>query len=252
MTVILVTGGNRGIGNAIVQAVGTRVHDAVVLVGCRSIENAEESIKNLGELGVPAKLEPLQITVTNDASINSAVRKVEERYGKLDVLINNAGSFSMPKSDDLTELRENWAQGFDCLVASQFLVTKAFLPLLRKAEWGRVVMISSARGSLARNKSIEMPPTQHIMYNCSKSALNLMTIEFRNVEIREVANEMDRITFWAANPGYCKTAFNNFMGIKDALEGAEVTARLLESRRSEIPSGTFWEFEQGNFQQVPW
>lgn len=97
-----------------------------------------------------------------------------------------------------------------------------------------------------------MPPTQHMMYNCSKAALNLMTIEFRNAEIREVANEMNRITFWAANPGYCKTAFSNFRGIKDALEGAEVTARLLESRRTEVPSGTFWEFEQGNFQQVPW
>lgn len=90
------------------------------------------------------------------------------------------------------------------------------------------------------------------MYNCSKAAINLLTIEFRNSEIREVPNEMDRITFWTANPGYCKTAFNNFTGHKDPLEGAEVAARLLESKRMEIESGTFWEFEQGNFQQVPW
>ncbi|KAI0891745.1 hypothetical protein F4806DRAFT_500731 [Annulohypoxylon nitens] len=232
MTVILVTGGNRGIGNAIVHAAGSRVCDATVLVGCRSLENADESIKNLKELGVLAKLEPLRITVTDDTSVITAVRTVQERYGKLDVLINNAGSFLCQ--------------------TSQYLVTKAFLPLLHKAEWGRMIMISSSRGSLARNKCLEMPPTQHMMYNCSKAALNLMTIEFRNAEIREVANEMNRITFWAANPGYCKTAFNNFRGIKDALEGAEVTARLLESRRTEVPSGTFWEFEQGNFQQVPW
>ncbi|KAI2618767.1 hypothetical protein GGR54DRAFT_604471 [Hypoxylon sp. NC1633] len=252
MSIILVTGGNRGIGNAIVQAVGTRVRDATVLVGCRSLINAEESIRTLKELGVPAKLEPLEITITEDTSINAAVKTVEERYGKLDVLVNNASAVSLPKSDDLTELRGNWAQGFDCLVTSQVLVTKAFLPLLRRAEWGRVIMISSARGSLARNKSAEMPPTQHIMYNCSKAALNLVTIELRNAELREVANEMDRITFWAASPGFCKTAFNNFRGMKDPLEGAEVTARLLESRRFEVPSGTFWEFEQGNFQQVPW
>ncbi|XXG94333.1 hypothetical protein Hte_000587 [Hypoxylon texense] len=251
MTVILVTGGNRGIGNAIVQAVGTRVRDVTVLVGCRSLERAEEPIRKLQELGVPAKLEPLEITITDDASITAAVQTVEARYGKLDVLVNNAGAVSFPKSDDLTELRENWAQGFNCLVTSQILVTKAFLPLLRKAEWGRVIMISSARGSLSRNKSIEMPPTQHWMYNCSKAALNLVTIEFRNAEFK-IANELDRITFWAASPGHCKTAFNNFRGFKDPLEGAEVTARLLESRRFEIPPGTFWEFEQGNFQQVPW
>ncbi|KAI0380132.1 hypothetical protein F5Y04DRAFT_282262 [Hypomontagnella monticulosa] len=252
MTIILVTGGNRGIGNAIVQATGTRIHGATILVGTRSIENAVEPIKQLKELGVSATLEPLEINITDDASIKAAVKTVEARYGKLDVLVNNAGTVSLPKSDDLTDIRENWTQGFDCLVTSQFLVTKAFLPLLRKAEWGRVIMISSARGSLARNEALELPPTRNMMYNCSKVAINLLTIEFRNSEIREVANEMDRITFWAANPGYCKTAFNNFMGHKDPLEGAEVAVRLLESRRTEIASGTFWEFEDGNFQQVPW
>ncbi|KAI0175828.1 hypothetical protein GGR52DRAFT_538310 [Hypoxylon sp. FL1284] len=252
MTVVLVTGGNRGIGNAIVQAIGTRVRDVTVLVGCRSLDRVEEPIRMPKELGIVAKLEPIEITITEDASIKAAVRVVEDKYGKLDVLINNAGAVSLPKSEDLTELRVNWAEGFDCLVTSQVLVTKAFLPLLRKAEWGRVIMISSARGSLSRNKSIEMPPTQHWLYNCSKAAPNLVTIELRNAEFREVANEMDRITFWAASPGHCKTAFNNFRGFKDPLEGAEVTARLLESRRFEIPSGTFWEFEQGNFQQVLW
>ncbi|KAI1394017.1 uncharacterized protein F4822DRAFT_424474 [Hypoxylon trugodes] len=253
MPVILVTGGNRGIGYAIVQALGTRIRDATILVGCRSVENAREPIMKLKELGIPEIFEPVEIDITDDASIKAAVQTVEEGYGKLDVLVNNAGAVTLPKSDDLTELRNNWTEGFNCLVTSQVLVTKAFLPLLRKAEWGRVVMISSARGSLARNKSIEkMPPTQHWLYNCSKAALNLVTIEFRNAELREVANEMDRITIWAASPGSCKTGFNSFRGMKDPLEGAEVTARLLESRRLEIPSGTFWEFEQGNFQQVPW
>lgn len=84
MTVILVTGGNRGIGNAIVQAVGTRVRDVTILVGCRSAERAEEPIRKLKELGVPAKLEPLEITITDDASIKAAVQIVEDRYGRLD------------------------------------------------------------------------------------------------------------------------------------------------------------------------
>ncbi|KAI1779677.1 hypothetical protein F4818DRAFT_149232 [Hypoxylon cercidicola] len=112
-------------------------------------------------------------------------------------------------------------------------------------------MISSARGGLSRNESIEMPPTQQWVYDCSKQHSISLTIEFRNAEF-EATKEMDRITFWAGIPGHCKTAFNNFRGFKDPFEGAEVTARLLESRRFEIPSGTFWEFEQGNFQQVHW
>ncbi|KAI1767264.1 hypothetical protein GGR53DRAFT_518515 [Hypoxylon sp. FL1150] len=204
-TTLYQVGGNRGIGYAIVYVAGTRIRDATVLVGCRAVEIAEESIRRLKELGVRAKLEPLETNITDDASIKAAVKTVGERYRKLDVL-----------------------------------VTKAFLPLLRKAEWGRAIMISSARGSISRTKSFEVPPTQHWMYNCSKAALNL------------VIKETDRITFWTASPGHCKTAFNNFRGFKDPLEGAEVIARLLEARRYEIPAGTSWKFEQGNFQQVPW
>jgi NAD(P)-dependent dehydrogenase (short-subunit alcohol dehydrogenase family) len=98
----------------------------------------------------------------------------------------------------------------------------------------------------------QLPPSQHWMYNCSKAALNLATIEFRNAEFREVAQEIDRITFWTVSPGHCKTGFNNFRGVKNPLEGAEVVVRLLASRRMEIRSGTFWEFEYGNFQQVAW
>ncbi|KAI8632476.1 hypothetical protein F5Y19DRAFT_365567 [Xylariaceae sp. FL1651] len=252
MTVILVTGGNRGIGFAIVEALGSRIPYSTILIGCRSVANAQGAIRELREKGVPAKLEALEITITDDSSIRAAVATVEEKYGKLDVLVNNAGAVSAPQSADLTEIRENWAQTLDCLLTSQVLVTKAFLPLLRKAEWGRVIMISSSRGSIARNKSIELPPSQYWVYNCAKAALNLATVEFRNDEFRQVANESDRITFWTVNPGYCKTGFNNFRGLKDPLEGAEATARLVGSRRGEVPSGTFWEFEQGNFQQVPW
>ncbi|KAI1253574.1 hypothetical protein MGN70_005784 [Eutypa lata] len=170
----------------------------------------------------------------------------------MDVLINNAGAITLPNSDDPTDIRKNWAEGFDCLLTSNVLVTKAFMPLLRKAEWGRVIMVSSTRGSLAKNKANGLPPPEHWLYGCSKAALNLATIEFRNEELREVADEKDRVTFWAVCPGYCKTGLNGFKGFKDPVEGAAVTARLLGSRRGEILSGTFWGLEKGNFGQIPW
>jgi NAD(P)-dependent dehydrogenase (short-subunit alcohol dehydrogenase family) len=84
MPVILVTGGNRGIGYAIVQVLGSRVPDTTVLVGCRSIETAQEPVAKLRELGVPAKFEPIEITITDNASIRAAVHTVKEKYGKLD------------------------------------------------------------------------------------------------------------------------------------------------------------------------
>jgi NAD(P)-dependent dehydrogenase (short-subunit alcohol dehydrogenase family) len=84
MTVILVTGGNWGIGYAIVQALGTRIPDATVLAGCRSLENATEPIEKLEALGLSAKFEALEITITDDDSIRAAAKSVEERFGKLD------------------------------------------------------------------------------------------------------------------------------------------------------------------------
>ena len=77
-------------------------------------------------------------------------------------------------------------------------------------------------------------------------------IEFRNDEIRFIAHPKDHITFWAVGPGHCKTQFNGFRGSKDPVEGAEVVRRLLLSRKGEVPSGTFWEYEYENFQQVAW
>ncbi|KAI1876856.1 uncharacterized protein JN550_000928 [Neoarthrinium moseri] len=250
MTVVLVTGGNRGIGHAIVRSLCSRIPDATVVVGCRSREIAAESVEELRAQGL--RVDGLALTITDDASIREAVSTVEGKYGRLDVLVNNAGAVPVPKSQELEELRSNWAEGLDCLLTSPMLVTKAFIPLLRKSGWGRVIMVSSARGSLTRNRALDMPPSQHWMYDCSKAALNLAMIEFRNSEVREIPQEKDRITFWAVSPGHCRTGFNGFRGTKDPLEGAEAVSRLLASRRAEIPSGTFWECEYGNFQQIPW
>ncbi|KAH8681121.1 hypothetical protein BX600DRAFT_12639 [Xylariales sp. PMI_506] len=252
MVTILVTGANRGIGLAIAQATGSQVSDATVLIGCRSTQSGHEAIEKLQAIGISAKFELLQVTITDDVSIKKAVETVQERHGKLDVLINNAGSVSMPESQEPADLRKNWAEGLNCLFISQVLVTKAFIPLLRKSPWGRVIMVSSARGSLSRNRALDMPPSQHWAYDCSKAALNLAMIEFRNAEYREATDQRSHLTYWAVGPGHCKTGFNNFRGTKDPLEGAEVVMRLLESRRGEIPSGTFWEFEYGTFQQVAW
>lgn len=72
------------------------------------------------------------------------------------VLINNAASLQMPKTQDLAELKECSNLNFDSCVTSNILVTKAFLPLLRKSSWPRVIMNSSARGSLGRTATREV------------------------------------------------------------------------------------------------
>lgn len=78
----------------------------------------------------------------------------------------------------------------------------------------------------------------------------MLTVHFQAAEEHRV--EDDKVTFWAVNPGHCKTGFNGFRGQKDPLDGAEVVMRLLESERDAIRGGTFWEFEKGDFQMIPW
>lgn len=64
--------------------------------------------------------------------------------------------------------------------------------------------------------------------------------------------EEERICFWAVSPGHTKTGFNNFMGAKDPLDSAEAFLRLLQVNKDVVPGGTFWEFEEGQFRDVPW
>jgi hypothetical protein len=83
--------------------------------------------------------------------------------------------------------------------------------------------------------------------------MNMLTLHLQLAEDnREDTEEGEKITFWVVSPGHTKTGFNNYRGVKDPVDSAEAFVRLLESERGAVVPGTFWEFEQGVFSQVPW
>lgn len=149
------------------------------------------------------------------------------------------------------------------------------MPLLRKSEDPRVIMTSSARGSMERTASglvrancptvhalplprqrprltrVQLPPPRLIDYNIAKAGLNMLTLLLQQVEEANV-DENRKIRFWMVSPGFTKTRFNGFQGTKDPLDSAEAFVRLVEAERGAIPAGTFWEFESGEFRIVPW
>lgn len=84
MTIILVTGANRGIGFAIVQAAAGRIPDATFILGCRSLEAGQEGAEKLRGLNSKAVFDVVQIDIENDESILVAVKYIIENYGKLD------------------------------------------------------------------------------------------------------------------------------------------------------------------------
>ncbi|KAF5009905.1 hypothetical protein FDECE_3890 [Fusarium decemcellulare] len=250
MANILITGANRGIGYAIAQAIGTRLPSSNIILACRSQNSAEEAIRSLRAESVSASLDYVELDIENDSSIEEAVAAIDKRYGSLDVLINNAAKVERPASANWTDLRTASNSCYNNLITSNAVVTHAFQPLLRKSSWPRVIMVSSARGSMSRTANKELPPVANVDYCISKAGLNMLTLHFQASE--NSGDAEPRITYWAVSPGHCKTAFNGFRGKKDPLEGAESVVRLLETSKGEVEAGTFWEFEDDKFQQVPW
>ncbi|GAB4007737.1 hypothetical protein GCM10029992_62290 [Glycomyces albus] len=138
--IALITGANKGIGYEIAKGLAER--GATVLAGSRSEERGR---KAAGELGV----EFIQLDVTDPDSVAAAAKEVADRYGRLDILVNNAGIALADGNWNTSELTLATARKvFEVNFFGVVSVTNAFLPLVHRAEAGRIVNVSSELGSL--------------------------------------------------------------------------------------------------------
>ena len=237
---ILITGANRGIGFSTLQALSKAYPSYTYLLACRTLESGHKAVQQLRQLEVEADIDVIELDVDSNKSILAAVETVKEKYGRLDVLVNNAGVARLP-GDNLDSLRQSWAETLNTNVTSVAVVCEAFLPpLYASTSQPTIINVSSARGSLAR--SFEMPPTMVVAYTVSKTALNAFGIEL----LKKVGEKGVKV--YSVSPGHCKTEFNGWRGTKDPLDGARVVVELIEGDKQ---SG-FWEFEEGQLRQVPW
>ncbi len=160
---MLVTGANRGIGRELARQLAAR-GDRVV-VTARRAGAAEEAAAELGAQAIP-----LQLDVTDPATIAAAVRVVEDQTGVLDVLVNNAAihydSWQRASTADLDVVQE----ALDTNLLGPWRVILAFLSLLRRSAHGRIVNVSSESGSLAGMGA--GTPAYHV----SKAGLNALTL----------------------------------------------------------------------------
>lgn len=84
MTVALVTGGNRGIGYAVVKGLASRLQSPTIIIGCRDVEAGKTAIRELSGEGITENLDVVKLDIEDDESILQAVATVEEKYGHLD------------------------------------------------------------------------------------------------------------------------------------------------------------------------
>lgn len=215
--VALVTGANKGIGLEIARQLGQQ--GITVLVGARDTQRGEEAARQLQQQGIEALFVPMD--VTDQATIDTAAQTIAQKFGRLDILVNNAaiGVDNDPPSQlEMDILRRT----FDTNFFGVFAVTKAMLPLLHKSPAGRIVNMSSGLGSLAQTSDPNWVGAQFnlLAYNSSKTALNALTVQFAN-ELRNTPIKVN-----AADPGYVATDLNQHRGYRTVEQGAATPVRL--------------------------
>ncbi|PJF02542.1 SDR family NAD(P)-dependent oxidoreductase [Acinetobacter seifertii] len=245
--IALVTGANQGIGKQIAKELVN--NGFLVFIGSRNLNSGEIAAEEIGKNTIA-----IQLDVTDQGSIDKAAKYIQDNFGHLDVLVNNAGisrpikpntSLKEMQSGDKVTLTSisDIRSIFETNVFGVVAVTKTMLPLIRNSKAGRIVNISSAGGSLTlKNDSSDYSRNYVGIYQISKTALNAVTQAFA-IELEDT-----KIKVNAACPGFTATNLSNFAEGAGSVEDAAREPIRLALLDEKGPTGTFSNAEGS----LPW
>ncbi|WP_396175718.1 SDR family oxidoreductase [Flavobacterium sp.] len=200
--IALITGASKGLGFETALQLGKKGFTVIVTARTQHKSNeaaAKLKTKDIDALGV-------QLDVSNSKDIANLVSFLNERFGKLDILINNAGvqlDFPgfMPGNSTETVSMEILKQTFETNFFAPIALTQKLLPLLKKSDAGRIVNVSSIMGSLALHADASSPiyGIKLLAYNSSKTALNQFTLHLAEA-LKDTLIKVN-----SAHPGWVKT-----------------------------------------------
>jgi len=235
--VALVTGANTGVGFQVAKALANDGY--MVYVGARDLQKGEAAVIQIG-----GNTQAIQLDITDTQSIHAAVAKIQDEFGYLTLLVNNAAishagkkgrtmeevlEAQKPSVAHIPELRTVW----DTNVFGTLALTQAVLPLLQSAPSARIVTVSSALGSLTLNANPQNPyrAAFDAVYGASKTALNGIFLS--------LANELENtnIKIHLVSPGFTATALNNFQGTDTVEHGSLEPIRV--ALTEDLPNGSF-------------
>ena len=244
-TIAFVTGGNRGLGFQ--TALDLKAHNTKVVIGSRDQKQGEEAVAKLRTAGVDADV--LKFDITNFADHKAAYDYFNSKYGRLDILINNAGIAAGkfpgvgPEHNAADVPLDILHKVFETNFFAQVALTKELLPLVKKSPAGRIVNLSSILGSLTLHADPKSPiyNAKSFAYDASKTALNAFTVHLA-YELRDTNIKVN-----SAHPGWVKTDMGGDQAPMELSDGGKTSAALA-TLPADGPSGGY--FHMG--QPLPW
>ena len=223
--IALVTGGNRGLGLETCRSLANLGYR--VLMGCRDLDAGIEALLSLDN----DRINAVQLDVSSKQDIDNLVQLIETQYGKLDVLINNAGVLLDAKLGEPASIVDADVdvvmQSLRINTVAPIAIINAMLPLMEAVDDARIVNISSGMGQLSDMGS------QYAGYRISKAALNAATLIF--------AAELDPSKFKinAVCPGWVRTDMGTENADLSVEEGVDTAVWLATSADAQQTGGYY-------------
>ncbi|RMY30270.1 hypothetical protein D0866_08110 [Hortaea werneckii] len=237
--VVLITGGNTGLGYEAVKALCQSSSTYEILLGSRSVEKGQEAASQI-QNEVPnttSTISVIQVDISSDSSIEAATEHIQTKYGKLDILINNAGaSFDRDIQTGNLSIREAFNKSWDTNVAG--------------TQNPRLLFITSGTSALSETERHDHPTFARInaspaagwpkdegmnplaSYRSSKTGLNMLMTQWHRL-LKE-----DGVKVWAISPGFLATGLGGIgaeqlkkLGARDPSEGGRFIKDVVEGKR---------------------
>ncbi|KAL4784108.1 hypothetical protein BJX76DRAFT_328061 [Aspergillus varians] len=243
MATYLITGASRGLGLELATQLTASPESEVGLVFATSRQTNPPKLTDLAAK-TSGRLVAIQLDPNDPASLRAVVEEVERRLqGRgLDVLVNNVavmpvtnGKIEKMEGEDLTDV-------FHTNVTLTHLVSRAFLPLLRKGNRKAIANISSTVGSIGEAASKRMMPTY--AYKISKAGMNMLTVQYAQ------DYEEEGFSVYAISPGWLRTELGGDNADLPVETGAKEVIRYLRQEGQAL-NGRFLNIHVPGWENVP-
>jgi NAD(P)-dependent dehydrogenase (short-subunit alcohol dehydrogenase family) len=234
--IVFITGANKGIGYEVARQLAAQ--EFVVLLGARDPQRGTAAAQKLSAEG---EVYFIPIDVADEQSIAAAAEMVSKQWGKVDVLVNNAGISEYPAKIQPSDVEPSlFKKIFETNVIGAFTVIYHFLPLLKQSKTAQIVNISTTQGSLTLMADPNSTVLNVLAYNTSKTALNAITISLA----KDLASEP--ICINSISPGWVKTDLGTDAASRTVEQGAAIIVKLATMENP--PTGKFLD-DNG---EIPW